>query len=409
MNKDFINDFLESIKDLNKQEKDIKKADRFNIFYALHKEHDEVRLHSRFISYLLDPNAGHQKGSYFAEIFVNDVLRFKYEFDFFKDYEVRPNEIDKREYEEIDILIVNRRLKKAIILENKIFAKDSNHYHKKDNLSQVGQLSRYYKVISGTDYGFRFKDNNIKMVYLTLKEPNRKSFDDSKKSIPESIKIKVIYYRQEIIKWLEKCIVGIDLRDKGDDAVNVFLKKIINQYLILVKKMINQDKTRTELKDCISNNLDAGLLLYKNFNHVKWHTVDDFLNNLMDVVRIDTTFRDAKFFPENDDDRFNEITKITHDKKSGNIGITFRFNNKHVFISSLNFLSWGIIEGNIKYWSMFNNEKINDIRFEDFNIKNTFNLINENKTTDVINTMIDEIKETVNNNYKELMNEEKLN
>lgn len=68
-------EFREKLKEF----KDEYEAERkgLNIFRALHKEHDEKYLHSRFISYLLSPTSQHGMGNLYLKLFI-DTLSEKY-------------------------------------------------------------------------------------------------------------------------------------------------------------------------------------------------------------------------------------------------------------------------------------------------------------------------------------------
>ena len=99
-------ELLDKIEEIRLKYKNLRKEDRFNIFYALYKESDEVNLHSRFISYLLADNSGHGKGSLFAKLFFKYVLNIR-NLEFLDEYEVLPNEYNKTEFLDIDILLFN--------------------------------------------------------------------------------------------------------------------------------------------------------------------------------------------------------------------------------------------------------------------------------------------------------------
>ena len=43
--------------------------ERFNVFTTLQRQEDEVRLHTRFIHYLLNPDGGHDCGALFLNLF----------------------------------------------------------------------------------------------------------------------------------------------------------------------------------------------------------------------------------------------------------------------------------------------------------------------------------------------------
>jgi len=174
---------------------------RFNIFTALHKERDEVNLHSRTITYLLSPDSGHGMKSKFAEIFIRNILEIPNEIFSLEGLEVFPSENSKSEYKEIDILLINRQRKQAIIIENKIDAKDSNHEGDDVLHGYSGQLERYYNTIkTGLDKNnnkiWDFQCNTVSVYYLTLyKQPSKESIGNLKK-------VRILYYKDEIRKWL---------------------------------------------------------------------------------------------------------------------------------------------------------------------------------------------------------------
>lgn len=73
-----------------------KKPDSYNLFKVLRSESDEVRLHSRFLSFILTPNNGHS----FKDIFLKEFLK-KLDINFFQTNSAQVF----YEYKNIDILI----------------------------------------------------------------------------------------------------------------------------------------------------------------------------------------------------------------------------------------------------------------------------------------------------------------
>ena len=131
------------------------KKEDFNIFSILRNEYDEVNLHSKFIVELLKNK---NYGKKFIEIFLEklEIQVFNYENVYvFSEYSKGING-------RIDILLEfsKGKEKKAIIIENKIYAED-----------QIGQLNRYYysminKNYSNDDQFEKFvKKHNVKYVY----------------------------------------------------------------------------------------------------------------------------------------------------------------------------------------------------------------------------------------------------
>lgn len=240
----------------------------FNIFTTLLKRDDEVHLHSRFISTILDPKGTHK----FREVFLHHFLHvidsaFSYELS---SLEIIPSEINWTEYKEIDVLMIDRRKQTALILENKINARDANH-------EEEGQLERYYRRIMEED---RIPAKNIEVYYL---RPNRNTppsdYSVSKsgryKELPE--KVRLISYEQEIDEWLRLCI--------KEASTSPFVRETLNQYLKLINDMANNSEIqdRLDLINTISTSedtLQSAKFLLDNFCHVQWHTIADFFTDL---------------------------------------------------------------------------------------------------------------------------------
>jgi len=261
----------------------------FNIFTALHKQKDEVHLHSRFLSVLLSPNGLHNKGDLFLRLFLN-VIEIK-DFDT-NQSEVIPNEFNKSEYKEIDIFIVNRIKKQAIIIENKIDAGDSNHEDK-------GQLEGYFNLVQQIE---KISKDNIKVIYLTLDghEPTPASL--GKYSTLENMNGRTIDYEHEIINWLNLCL--------KECSKQPFLRESIIQYQNLIQHMTNipDIKECLEIRDLIANsedNLKSAKLLIDNFKHIKWHTVNDFWKELR--ISLHNKGFEIICYPNK-----NDITNTTH-------------------------------------------------------------------------------------------------
>ncbi len=369
--------------------------DRFNVFTALHKERDEVNLHSRTISYLLSPTSGHGMGTTFTKIFLHEILKISEQEFSLDGVEVIPNEINKTEYKEIDILLINKRKKQAIIIENKIDAKDSNHEEPNVIPGYSGQLERYYNTIkTGRDKDGNniadFKCDSVLIYYLTLyKYPTPASIGNSK-----DVNVKILFYKNELREWLIKCV------EKTPNTSKV--KSFIQQYLNLINKMTNNDisiKEREEIRKNISPNWKELKYLIDNFKHIKWHTVYDFWNTLKD--KLEKQFTNVAFYPESDE--FEKvITNITHNNKNINHGIIFNDNDrKRIYISGMNALSWGIVEQN--KWSAFKDNELENIIFSNFSTENTYRLIEQKNINKAIDRIISEIIEAQKNGYKSLI------
>ena len=114
----------------------------FNVFTVLRSASDEVNLHSRFLHALLehvDPSSGRREN---LERFLRCVAGAS-------DFSLADARVE-READNVDLLIANGR--QAVVVENKIWARDQDR-----------QLQRYRDALVGQGYD----DAEIRLLYLT--------------------------------------------------------------------------------------------------------------------------------------------------------------------------------------------------------------------------------------------------
>lgn len=372
-------EFLENLKVIKEE---ARKVEDFNIFSALYKEHDERRLHSRFIAYLLSPEAAHGEGDKFLKLFFEKALGLG--FDGFEECDVLPKpagEGEKEEHENIDILIINSNTKKAIIVENKIYAADSNH-------EEVPQLVGYFGTIKNE---LKLNDDEAKksihLVYLTLtgKHPSLlENFDTHLYNLP-----KLIDYPSEIVRWLDACISA---------AENDFLRECIKQYKTLVTKLTSDVKRAVKLQKLIGNNIEQawreqGVIreMY-DFPHVKWHTIADFWNELSDSLEKTGLHVDKRM-------SVDEITKVAHNNQRGSFGIVFKTptgEEWYVMNDMANGLTYGRPSDNPqKNETWFPIGGVGEIKFAKFDNKETFELINKECREQLIKQLVEQLKKKI--------------
>jgi len=239
---------LADLREASKQ-KITKKLNIFNILDLSEKE----LIHSKFISFLLDPNENHDCKTAFLDRFINLLRSNNASIDFKSQWEEVTTEHEIDNGRRIDIFIKNNfpeqnneKLRNHIIIENKIYA-----------LDQKGQLKSYHN---------QYK--NAILVYLTLngKDPSRKSLGDvnNEEYLKENDYIK-LSYKNEIKSWLQSCKKDIDNNiiipqvpeEERKDTVNK-ISSLIDEYLYIIEKLTNE---LTEKEKIIS-------ILAKNYNSV---------------------------------------------------------------------------------------------------------------------------------------------
>ncbi|WP_423205431.1 PD-(D/E)XK nuclease family protein [Pseudomonas kribbensis] len=199
----------------------------FNLFSVLRSASDEVRLHSRFLAFLLDPKATHNQGTTLLNLLLKRLGIQNFDSE---------NATVEVEYQNIDILVRNQS-KQAVIIENKIYAGDQDE-----------QLWRYHQRMQAEGYG------EIWTTYLTLdgSEPS----EQSRKSLP----VVLFSYEAEIIAWLKDCIPLI-AREPG-------VRESVFQYIELLQKLTSSDQGEiymSKLKEQIL--LGENLFVIADINH----------------------------------------------------------------------------------------------------------------------------------------------
>lgn len=257
--------FFENISLINKKYNLINsQKEDFNIFSILRNEYDEVNLHSKFIVELLkNKNYGRK----FIERFLEklEIQVFNYEnVNIFSEYSKGING-------RIDILLEfsKNKEKKAIIIENKIYAED-----------QIGQLNRYYYSMINKNYS----NDELEIVYLTLdgSEPNEESIKGLTKE--EKEKIIIISYKENIIEWIDACIKEV--------AEVPIIRETLIQYKNLLKKITGKEERKliNEIEELVLSNNEYLKMIYK---------IDDVLRE----IKIDLQFKFWKKLEE----KLNEI------------------------------------------------------------------------------------------------------
>ena len=209
---------------------------RFNIFTTLLRENDEVRLHTRFLHCLLDPNGFHDCGQLFLDLFFttltdypgidHDDLPVKWESPGADDtWKVRKEAEKSSGYGQIDLLLEHRQ-SFGIAIENKIHAREQDR-----------QLASYSGFIRT-----KYRDNS-RLIYLTL--DGRMSYSHGGASYIR------ISYAEHILAWLDLCL------EKTYHIIPV--NQVILQYRGLVRKLtgnIMETNTIKAVAQFISANPD---------------------------------------------------------------------------------------------------------------------------------------------------------
>ncbi|MGF1925602.1 MAG: PD-(D/E)XK nuclease family protein, partial [Bacteroidia bacterium] len=295
----------------------------------MYKMTEEKNLHSRFIAFLLNPKGTHGKDTAFLKLFLKEFELPAFDLD---GVLVTPDEHAKKEEDNIDILITNS-LNQAIIIENKIFAGDSDKLDlvidelNSKNYFLKYQIPRYYDVVVNSK-----GRHVVSILYLTIDGKKPKFYTEFPKEVNWEQLIICKEYLKHIQLWLSACM---DFMVEDSD-----LKRSIAQYRLATFYFLNDIQLATELKLLTSQYMDVASRFWINhdcegvenadlvltqFMHVKWHTVFDFYRLLGE--QLEKTFE----VQASAIDKAN-ITAVTHrNSRTGNI-LSFEKNGSSYYI-----------------------------------------------------------------------------
>jgi hypothetical protein len=182
--------------------------DEFNIFEVLGAVRVELR-HSEFLAYLMNPQQSHGLGDDFVKKFLQRVIVGADQFvlpvstidiDFWdlEDIEVR------REWKNIDILILSFKYKFVVVIENKVFSSEHSD-----------QLSKYRKVAENQFPGW-------KILYIFLTREGDQPSDDAYIPISYELVAELIDTTIET----KKTVIGPDIFT------------LVNHYAVMLRRHI---------------------------------------------------------------------------------------------------------------------------------------------------------------------------
>ena len=180
----------------------------FNVFSVLRSEHDEVNLHSRFLTALLDhrQSPGNSRDNLADFLHRLNIQGFDH----------NHASVD-REWRNIDIVVRDDRFSgQAVVIENKIGAADQHQ-----------QIMRYAAQMD--------KYKALHILYLTL--DGREASEDS----AGDVEYECISYKSDLVPWLKGC----QMRAFDEPA----MRESIAQYLQLVAKLTGTNFSENYMND----------------------------------------------------------------------------------------------------------------------------------------------------------------
>ena len=203
------------------------KGESYNLFKVIDMTSNETSVHSAFLADLLNPKGLHHMRDTFLRLFTDEFLNGM-------SFSTETAVVEREKYigpvttttgGRLDIIVTDAD-KKAIIIENKIYASD-----------QENQLIRYHNYAEKNT-------SEHKLFYLsldgTVHDEDKTAKHDNKELIEEEHYF-TISYESDILKWLEQC------REKVVDKP--LIREGISHYINLIKHLTNQTISKEMEKD----------------------------------------------------------------------------------------------------------------------------------------------------------------
>lgn len=276
-----IKNLLENVSVIQNKYDDIAEitGEKFNVFSVLNLTSNEVRTHSAFIGELLNTRGSHGLKDIPLKLFIKmleekfipievdesenslDLDRFKFNTETavtIVEKNINKLNEDKTEGGRIDIIIEDKNKINALIIENKIYARE-----------QENQLIRYY------NYCKEYFLKEAPILYLTLNG----SSPTSGIGLIERQHYFNISYKEDIINWLELCI-----KEASDKPM---LREVIKQYIYLIKKLTGQTlnkKMGEEIQNLILKNYLSAEQIVKEFEKIKYKITGSIRARITEIL-----------------------------------------------------------------------------------------------------------------------------
>lgn len=315
--------FLENLICNNKELQQLEKMfEKFNIFDCLKLSRQEIR-HSNFLAWLFDPKETHGLGDYFLKEYLKYVIQSnRNKLNGIKSYKV-PTVFDidcwnmsdievRREYKNIDLLLIDETNKFIFLIENKV-----------DSFQHDNQLEKYRQIVdteySSNDYKKLFvylkpKAEEVEKPYIfvnykSVHETINKLLEMKSDVISDEINMVISHYKQILERDImnedeikEICLKIYKNHKRAIDLINEHIQTTPKGMLAVLDEVISKlgwiklDSQNSIIR-CIPKSLDIQELKFAN-GYVSTNQVLAFeFMNKKDSLDFDVVI--AKIMPEN--------------------------------------------------------------------------------------------------------------
>ena len=240
-------------------------TNQFNVFNALKLQNNEIR-HSNFLGWLMTPYENHELGDYFLKEFLKSAIK---NFSSDENTEIELKDIAfadlsdaeiRREYKNIDILIISPQNNFLCIIENKIWTGEHDNQLSKYADIIDKEFSSYKKLYIFLTQGIEMEcelikrdiDNSksvhyIPMSYKQVYEVINKVLKFKSKHLNNEVKIFIEHYQ----KMIERNIMG-----NTDKEIVDLCRKIYRENKAAIDLIIENSDSKADIFEALKEVLN---------------------------------------------------------------------------------------------------------------------------------------------------------
>ena len=315
-----------------RQEQKSRGLNDFNLFTTLLDASDEVRLHSRFIAELLDPNGTHGQGALFLRSFLYRFVGAALKIEpqkcrVFPEYV--PSEGDR-----IDIYVTDGS--RQLVVENKIRADD-----------QENQIERYVDAIAADENKSGCKD--IAVVYLSLygEDPSdfslggyeivgsgadrvlRKKTTDG---VGNTCLFRAVSYHDHVRPWMQSALAEVSNITNLKVALDGYLDVIERLYGRYQEKAMDLAEFMNKENKWRVKDLKTLKEMVEGFDAVRTRLIGDLLSQV--VATLEKKLKESGWYvrcvPDGLKSRWKSVVRVSREEKS-DFGVMLLFNKDNAF------------------------------------------------------------------------------
>ena len=260
----------------------------FNLFEAIGMYGQEIR-HSTTLAFFLDPSKGHGLGQYFLKKVLKGFASSAK-----GKVEISPIDIDcadladvevRREWENIDLLLISNENKLVIAVENKIFSREHGSQLKtyRSKIHKQADWSGYKKIfifltIDGDVPSYKEEEkywasytheNVVNFLEVSLKAKFNELATDQSVLIRHYIEL----MRRHVLPKSEIAELAQKIYANHKHALDIIFKHIPDQHLVFGNHIENKVSQTQGLLNCVSSKR------YKRFKDNTWTFCDELCEN----------------------------------------------------------------------------------------------------------------------------------